>query len=228
MTRHQVYSPLPSQRFHMARKPKSAPNEGDEIRVQDPAGAPKGAPAPRRGRPKSVPTGDPVTRAITTSDKGSNEATAEARDRAADVEEPRVQRRPGPKPKRSEKEGAGRQLASGAQPKRGRKARIPALASAGGDMEAPGSMAQSENTGGGSDAGSGEAGPHSTADRSASIPARAAASTKAAAEWNQATDTVTFDWTAIERTAAQAGPNQVMAKLLVAARAEGANSRWPL
>ena len=41
-------------------------------------------------------------------------------------------------------------------------------------------------------------------------------------------DTVQFDWPAIERTAAEDGPNQGMAKLLVAARAEGANSRWPL
>ncbi len=37
---------------------------------------------------------------------------------------------------------------------------------------------------------------------------------------------VTFDWPPIERTAAQDGPNQAMAKLLVVARAEGANSRW--
>ncbi len=49
-----------------------------------------------------------------------------------------------------------------------------------------------------------------------------------AAIWDRATDTVRFDWPGIERTAAQEGPNQGMAKLLVAARAEGANSRWPL
>ncbi len=49
-----------------------------------------------------------------------------------------------------------------------------------------------------------------------------------AAHWDRATDTVRFDWPAIERTAAASGPNQRMAKLLVAARAEGANSRWPL
>ena len=49
-----------------------------------------------------------------------------------------------------------------------------------------------------------------------------------AARWDQSTDTVQFDWPAIEQTAAQHGPNQIMAKLLVAARAEGANSRWPL
>ncbi len=53
-------------------------------------------------------------------------------------------------------------------------------------------------------------------------------STKPAAHWDRATDTVQFDWPAIERTAAEDGPNQGMAKLLVAARAEGANSRWPL
>jgi len=51
---------------------------------------------------------------------------------------------------------------------------------------------------------------------------------KPAARWDQATDTVQFDWPSIEQTAAQDGPNQVMAKLLVAARAEGGNSRWPL
>ena len=36
-----------------------------------------------------------------------------------------------------------------------------------------------------------------------------------------------FDWAEIERAASHEGPNQAMAKLLVAARAEGANSRWP-
>lgn len=51
---------------------------------------------------------------------------------------------------------------------------------------------------------------------------------KAAARWDRATDTVEFDWPEIERTASQDGPNQVMAKLLIAACAQGANSRWPL
>ena len=41
------------------------------------------------------------------------------------------------------------------------------------------------------------------------------------------TGAVQFDWSAIERTAAEPGPNQLMAKLLIAARSEGANSRWP-
>ena len=56
----------------------------------------------------------------------------------------------------------------------------------------------------------------------------APSSAQPAAHWDRAMDTVRFDWPAIERTAAQEGPNQGMAKLLVAARAEGANSRWPL
>lgn len=48
-----------------------------------------------------------------------------------------------------------------------------------------------------------------------------------AARWDQATDRVQFDWPAIKRVAAQGGLDQGMAKLLVAARAEGASSRWP-
>ena len=54
-----------------------------------------------------------------------------------------------------------------------------------------------------------------------SVPARPAA------HWDRMTGKIKFDWPAIERVAAQGGPNQGMAKLLVAARAEGAGSRWP-
>lgn len=49
----------------------------------------------------------------------------------------------------------------------------------------------------------------------------------AAAQWHAETGTVTFDWPAIEQAAASEGPNQPMAKLLLAARTEGATSRWP-
>jgi len=48
-----------------------------------------------------------------------------------------------------------------------------------------------------------------------------------AAGWDAETGTATFEWSIIEQVAATGGPNQVMAKLLLAARAEGANSRWP-
>ena len=61
-----------------------------------------------------------------------------------------------------------------------------------------------------------------------SVPKKEASGSAApAARWDRATDAVEFDWAAIERVAAQGGPNQGVAKLLVAARAEGAGSRWP-
>jgi hypothetical protein len=76
--------------------------------------------------------------------------------------------------------------------------------------------------------------PDSKAGRSASKAAQPSTATnvpvpaKPAAHWDRTTDTMQFDWPAIERAAAQDGPNRGMAKLLVAARAEGAHSRWPL
>ena len=48
-----------------------------------------------------------------------------------------------------------------------------------------------------------------------------------AARWDAKTGTASFDWSAIEHVAETPGPNQPMAKLLLAARAEGASSRWP-
>ncbi len=48
-----------------------------------------------------------------------------------------------------------------------------------------------------------------------------------AVEWHADSGSVTFDWPAIEAIAAAEGVNQPMAKLLLAARAEGARSRWP-
>ncbi|MGI4802925.1 MAG: hypothetical protein ACRYG8_54610, partial [Janthinobacterium lividum] len=57
--------------------------------------------------------------------------------------------------------------------------------------------------------------------------AEAPAATSSAAKWNAATGAISFDWPAIEQAAATNGLNQAMAKLLLAARDEGANSRWP-
>ena len=73
-----------------------------------------------------------------------------------------------------------------------------------------------------------DAGPSAVEMASGASGPDALSARKAAASWDRATDTVHFDWAVIERTAAQDGPNQAMAKLLVAARAEGANARWPL
>ena len=52
-------------------------------------------------------------------------------------------------------------------------------------------------------------------------------SASSAAWWDANSGTASFDWPAIEHVAATSGPNQAMAKLLLAARTEGANSRWP-
>ncbi len=71
--------------------------------------------------------------------------------------------------------------------------------------------------------------PGRSADEAAQPSREAGVSVPAepAAHWDRTTDRVQFDWPAIERAAAQGGVNQGMAKLLVAARAEGAQSRWP-
>jgi hypothetical protein len=82
-------------------------------------------------------------------------------------------------------------------------------------------------------AGSDPAQPDLDPGRSADEPvqplpeAGACGPAKPAAHWDRTTDRVQFDWAAIERAAARDGPNQGMARLLVAARAEGAQSRWP-
>ena len=95
------------------------------------------------------------------------------------------------------------------------------------------------DTANGSEMPAGSGDQHAAADEPAAetMPALAAsdapaasdvsAASKSAVRWDQTTDTAHFDWSEIERTASQQGPNQVMAKLLIAARAEGANSRWP-
>ncbi len=75
--------------------------------------------------------------------------------------------------------------------------------------------------------GAGQATTESPAADHAAPAADATTASKPAAQWDHSTDTAHFDWPEIERTASEQGPNQVMAKLLIAARAEGANSRWP-
>ncbi len=73
-----------------------------------------------------------------------------------------------------------------------------------------------------------EAMPSADPAQPAGMEAASEAAYPKAAHWDQATGAVRFDWAEIEQTASKPGPNQVMAKLLIAARAEGANSRWPL
>lgn len=47
------------------------------------------------------------------------------------------------------------------------------------------------------------------------------------AQWDRAADAVRFDGPELDRIASQEDPDQGLAKLLVAARAEGVGSRWP-
>ena len=170
------------------------------------ARTPKASPVPalaRRGRkPKEA---EPAGSAAGTND-GAGEAEAEAA--ATPVAKP-ARGKPGPKPK-ARPEPAMPALPGADEPQ-------PAL-----DLGA--AMADPASAEGGTpasgDAAVGDAMPAASAG--GSEPARPAA------RWDRAGGTVQFDWPAIERTAAHDGPNQAMAKLLVAARAEGAHSRWPL
>ena len=66
------------------------------------------------------------------------------------------------------------------------------------------------------------------AEQPPATPREPAAKAQPAVHWDHATDTVRFDWPAIEQVASRDGPHQDTAKLLIAARAQGANSRWPL
>ena len=92
-------------------------------------------------------------------------------------------------------------------------------------------MAGPVSAGDGESAAEGSASAPVSADTNGTAPAFGQGGSETlppAAWWDRASDQVRFDWPAIGRTASQEGPNQAMAKLLVAARAEGAHSRWPL
>jgi hypothetical protein len=219
----------------MARKPKAA-------RSNDFASSPEGvlaalsdAPAPaRRGRkPKAAASPEPL--ATMDSDDAAG-GSADAHGSIADPVAAPVRKRPGPKPKQRASAAEAVPLRASAGAKPGRKARAsdatPEPMSAADsrlDAGTEGQQDQQEQRRGPEPA---TLEPASTSAASNPAPPgssqNAAASAPHAAQWDRATDTVRFDWAEIERTASQDGPNQVMAKLLVAARAEGATSRWPL
>ncbi len=218
----------------MARKPKVAPVAdapqaavGAELPFMDDAPAPA-----RRGRkPKAAAAlPEPATEADSSS-VAANAATANATDTEEGDAPGRAQR--GRKPKQRTDDGAmslpqddaHEQLEAEAHQHEAAAEPAPAE----GDpliaeMAFPIGDAES------SDASSGDVAPGNSADEivSPSPGVETAARAKPAAQWDRATDTVQFDWPEIERTASEDGPNQAMAKLLIAARAEGANSRWPL
>ena len=222
----------------MARKPKAARSNDFASSPEEVLAALSDAPAPvRRGRkPKAAASAEPLA----TMD--SDDAVGGGVDADGSIADPvaaPVRKRPGPKPKQQAGAAEAAPLRTGAGAKPGRKARASdatpdPMSAADGKPEAGTDGQQDQQDQQKQLRGPEPATPEPTSASAASNAApsgssqNAAASAQPAVQWDRAADTVRFDWAEIERTALQDGPNQVMAKVLVAARAEGANSRWPL
>ena len=229
-----TYEPAaPQGRNDMARKPKAnqgtapdAPVAGDKL---TPGGE---APVSRRGRRPKSATASPEEESSVESEAPSVGARADDSASLELVSAP-TRRRPGPKPKQRDTATAAAPLLNETAAKRGRKPRqstpIFELSTAAADAAQSDDAAHPDGSGSTDPVGVDDAAATS-GEQPASMMARndQAGAAKPAAHWEQSTETAKFDWIEIERTAAQPGPNQVMAKLLIAARAEGANSRWPL
>ena len=196
----------------MARKPKPAPSNAPEPSVETTQPTLTDAASPtRRGRkPKAAAASEPTP-------AGGNEADASLSLPTMDT--PPARGRPGRKPKGRGKAAAPSLLQEALEQQPGPDMDQPHSAAAGDDAMIA-EMAYPVSSDDGSTAAAADAAPSS--------PAQGTPPAEPAAQWDRANDTVRFDWAEIERTASQDGPNQAMAKLLVAARAEGANSRWPL
>jgi hypothetical protein len=218
----------------MARKPKAASSNDFASSPEGILAALSDAPAPvRRGRkPKAAVSAEPLATMDSDDTVGGS---ADADGGIADPIAAPVRKRPGPKPKQRAGAAEAVPLRHTAEAKPGRKARAsdatpePMSAADGkSDAGTDGQQDLQEQLRGPEPA---TPKPTSAAAASNAAPSgssqNAAASAQPAAQWDRATDTVRFNWGEIERTASQDGPNQVMAKLLVAARAEGATSRWP-
>ena len=216
----------------MARKPKPAPPVEASATIAEPELPMLGkAPAPvRRGRPPKPAETPP--RSSAAEDDGVAAADVAEDDMAADTEaDAPSKRRQGRKPEPS---GGAAAPLSRDEPRRAmwKRGRKPGDAEPAAESEGAALSAKAVDEDGptaGSDANARGAAGAKPADEAApsSVVSEPTASSRPAAHWDRATGTVQFDWPEIERTAAQDGPDQAMAKLLVAARAEGAHSRWP-
>ncbi len=217
----------------MARKPKTQPSPDAAAAVPAPEpAAPDEAAAPaRRGRkPKAATLSFGSPPAVDLGSSALDDAEADAR-KAASTKAP-GRKGLGRKPKQA----AGAETASSIQDSaaelRDQVPREPeaeaSLDLTGNDASAAAAVLQAE-TAADSDPVQPDRHPATPVSETAqSVPeAEASVPAEPAAHWDQVTGKVRFDWPAIERVAAQDGPNQGMAKLLVAARAEGAASRWP-
>ena len=217
----------------MARKPKTQPSPDNTVAVPmpEPAAPDEAAVPARRGRkPKAATLSFASPAAADVGSPASSGAGADA-PTAAPTKAPgrKPKRSPGGEAAPSAQDGAvGLQDQAPGQP----EAEVdPGLIGDDAPTAAAAAQAQAE-TAAASDPVQPDrdpVGPASPASKAAQSAPEAVASVVAgpAAHWDRATDRVRFDWPTIERVAAQGGPNQGMAKLLVAARAEGAGSRWP-
>ncbi len=208
----------------MARKPKAQPNP--DLPAPDETAVPT-----RRGRkPKAaVP---PPELPVTAGDGGPATDDAEADVLTGGSTKAPSRRGPGRKPK----QGAGAEIAlavqddaAGPQGQTSHQPEAEVLPDLIGDKTLTAAAASQAGVAADSDPIQPDLEPGRSAGEAAPSFPEAGMSAPAgpAAHWDRTTDRVQFDWPAIERTAAQDGPNQGMAKLLVAARAEGARSRWP-
>ena len=223
------------ERLHMARKPKAAPvADIPQVAAGAASTIPDDAPAPvRRGRkPKAAAVSPPPATMV---DDGDAAARTVAADTAImDEEDEPIRAWPGRKPRQPVDDAAtllpqddvqeqGQPEAGMDQPETVQPILDEGDASTA-EMNVHGTSAAS------SSAAPGDVDPDRSTDGAVPpLPGLGtAARAKPAAHWDRVTGAVQFDWSEIERTASQDGPNQIMAKLLIAARAEGANSRWPL
>ena len=228
-------APAPVRR---GRKPKAAPVADVPRVVADAAPTiPDDAPAPvRRGRkPKAAAAPPQLATTVDDGDAAGRTIAAVAADTAIiDERDEPIRARPSRKPKQPVEDAAMRlpqdDVQEQVQPGAGmdQPETVQPIPDAGNastaEMEVRGISAAS------SDAASDDGDPDRSADDAMPLLPGLETATRAkpAAHWDRVTDVVQFDWAEIGRTASQDGPNQIMAKLLIAARAEGANSRWPL
>ena len=192
------------------------------------ARTPKAPPPPapvRRGR---KPKAEPGELALTV---GNGAGDAEPIEAEAPPDEVPARSKPGRKPKMRPE--AALPAAAGDEPPAMSLDQLNATAepAPAGDDAMIAEMAGPVSAGDEGSAGEGSAPGPASADADGMSPASGPVGSEPlppAAWWDRASGRVRFDWPAIERTASQEGPHQAMAKLLVAARAEGAHSRWPL
>ncbi len=213
----------------MARKPKIAPSTQATATISGQKRAAKEVTPVFVGKARKPKTAARMPELATAVESGH--AAAEGADAAVHAADTPARARQGRMPKQAASTPAAPLFQENAKGRRGRKSIQPEaeLQPIGGDAPNAEVISPIEI------AADSDAAPPVTDPGAPTIEAATSSSSpdtsvpsKPVAHWDRAADTVRFDWPKIERTASQEGPNQGMAKLLVAARAEGANSRWPL